>query len=129
MSIQQSVDVKKSVPVHSEVDVLVVGSGIAGSTAAVTAARTGARTMVVDRFGRPGGNMGPGLIGGAPNLELPKSMAEAGMPGVPGEFVRRCEKYCNAQLLNHYFRDSQVISYVWLKMMQEAAAKKEGDAS
>jgi len=120
MSTKGSVKVKKSVPVVSEVDVLVVGSGIAGLTAAVTAARQGARTMVIDRFGRPGGNMGPGLIAGAPNLELPESMAKTGLPGIPGELVRRCEKYCNTQLLNHYFRDSQVISYVWLKMMQES---------
>jgi len=123
MSMTGSVEVKKLVPVVCEVDVLVVGSGIAGSTAAVTAARNGARTMVVDRFGYPGGNMGPGLIGGGPNLELPQSMVKTGLPGIPGEFVRRCEKYCNAQLLNHYFRDSQVISYVWLKMMQESGVQ------
>lgn len=122
MAARESVEVKKSVPVASEVDVLVVGSGIAGSTAAVTAARNDARTMVVDRFGYPGGNMGPGWIGGAPNLELPKSM-ENGLPGIPGEFVRRCEEYCKPQLLNHYFRDSQVISYVWLKMMQESGVQ------
>ena len=40
----KSVEVKKSVPVVCEVDVLVVGSGIAGSTAALTAAKEGART-------------------------------------------------------------------------------------
>jgi len=123
MATGESVEVKKSVPVVSQVDVLVVGSGIAGSTAAITAAREGARTMVVDRFGYPGGNMGPGLIGGAPNLELPQSMAKTGLPGIPGELVRRCEKYCNAQLFNHYFRDSQVISSVLLKMMQEGGVK------
>jgi len=123
MATQERVEVKKSVPVVCQVDVLVVGSGIAGSTAAVTAAREGARTMVVDRFGYPGGNMGPGLIAGAPNLELPESMAKTGLPGIPGELVRRCEKYCHAQLLNHYFRDSQVISYVWLKMMQESGVE------
>ena len=123
MATRESVEFKKSVPVVSQVDVLVVGSGIAGSTAALTAAREGARTMVVDRFGYPGGNMGPGLIGGAPNLELPQSMAKTGLPGIPGELVRRCEKYCHAQLLNHYFRDSHVISYVWLKMMQESGVE------
>ena len=123
MATRESVEVKKSVPIVCEVDVLVVGSGIAGSTAAVTAAREGARTMVVDRFGYPGGNMGPGLIAGAPNLELPESMAKTGLPGIPGELVRRCEKYCNAQLLNHYFRDSPVISYVLLKMMRESGVE------
>lgn len=117
------IELKKSVPVVADVDVLVVGSGIAGSTAAVTAARNGASTMVVDRFGYPGGGMGPGMIGGAPNLELPAEMA-GGMPGIPGEFVRRCESYGNAPLLNHYFRDSQAISYVWLKMMEESGVRQ-----
>ncbi len=123
MATKASVEVRKAVPVVFEVDVLVVGSGIAGSTAAVAAARNGAKTMVVDRFGYPGGNMGPGLIAGAPNLELPESMIKNGLPGIPGEFVRRCERYCNARLLNHYFRDSHVISHVWLKMMQESGVE------
>ena len=117
-----AVEVKKSVPVVADVDVLVVGAGIGGCTAAVVAAREGARTLVVDRFGFPGGNMGPGMSGGAPDLELPPVFAD-GMPGVPGEFVRRCESYGNAPLLNHYFRDAQAISYVWLKMMEEAGVE------
>lgn len=116
------VEIRKSAPVVADVDVLVVGSGIAGSGAAVTAAREGARTMVVDRFGCPGGNMGPGMFGGAPDLELPPVFRD-GLPGVPGEFVRRCEELTNATLLNHYFRDSQVVSYVWLKMMEEAGVE------
>ena len=117
------ISLQKLVPVIADVDVLVVGSGIAGSMAAVTAARNGASTMVIDRFGYPGGNMGPGLIGGGPGLQLPDSMAD-GMPGIPGEFVRRCESYGNAPLLHHYFRDSQAISYVWLKMMEESGVQK-----
>jgi hypothetical protein len=36
-------------------DVVVVGSGSAGSSAAITAARTGARTLLVDRLGFMGG--------------------------------------------------------------------------
>ena len=117
-----TVEITKSVPIVADVDVLVVGSGIAGATAAVTAARNRATTMVVDRFGFPGGGSGPGLIGGAPTLELPDTMPD-GLPGIPGEFVRRCEAYCNAPLLNHYFRDSQVMIYMWLRMMQEAGVQ------
>ena len=118
----EMIELAKSVPVVADIDVLVVGAGIAGATAAVAAARNGATTMLVDRFGYPGGNMGPGMIGGAPNLELPDAMAE-GMPGIPGEFVRRCEAYGNAPLLYHYFRDSQAISYVWLVMMEESGVQ------
>ena len=39
----------------SDVDVLVVGAGSAGSTAAIAAARVGASTLLVDRFGFLGG--------------------------------------------------------------------------
>jgi len=118
----EMIELKKSVPVVADVDVLIVGAGIAGSTAAVAAARNDAKTMVVDRFGYPGGNMGPGMIGGAPNMEIPEAMGGL-LPGIPGEFIKRCEEYCNAPLLAHYFRDSQVISYVWTQMMQEAGVQ------
>jgi len=115
----EEVELRKSVPVVANVDVLVVGAGIAGCTAAVAAARNGASTMVVDRFGYPGGNMGPGMVGGAPCMEVPEDMGGR-LTGIPGEFIARCEAYCNAPLLAHYFRDSQVISYVWTRMMQES---------
>lgn len=118
----ETVEVNKSVPVVEDVDVLVVGAGISGATAAVTAAREGAKTMVVDRFGYPGGNMGPGMIGGAPSLELPPTMGN-GMPGVPGEFLRRSEDHSGGPLLANYFRDSQVFAYVWTRMMQEAGVR------
>jgi len=118
------IELKKSVPVVADVDVLVVGSGIAGSTAAVASGRSGAKTMVVDRFGYPGGNMGPGMIGGAPNMEIPEALfKESRLPGIPGEFIARCEEYCNVPLLAHYFRDSQVISYIWTQMMQEVGVQ------
>jgi 2-polyprenyl-6-methoxyphenol hydroxylase-like FAD-dependent oxidoreductase len=39
----------------NDVDVLVIGAGSAGTTAAVAAARSGARTLLVDRFGFLGG--------------------------------------------------------------------------
>lgn len=42
-------------PLLAEVDVLVVGAGSAGSTAAIAAAEAGARTMLVERYGYVGG--------------------------------------------------------------------------
>lgn len=68
--------------------------------------------------------MGPGMVGGAPNMEIPEALFKGGrLPGITGEFIARCEGYCNAPLLAHYFRDSQVISYVWTQMMQEVGVQ------
>jgi len=47
----------RSVDVVHETDVLVVGSGPGGLSAAIAAARAGARTTLLDRYGCFGGNM------------------------------------------------------------------------
>jgi len=51
------------IPVVAEADVVVVGGGPSGVAAAVRAARAGARTCLIDRFGSPGGMMTNGLMG------------------------------------------------------------------
>ena len=109
------------VPVVAEVDVLVVGGGIAGCVAAVTAARNGADVMIVERFGYLGGNMGPGHIaGGVVHLAnaFPDAMHE-GLKGIPGEFLNRCGGFVDGQLGHDKIHDTQVVAYVWLKMMEE----------
>ncbi|MEM7179584.1 MAG: FAD-dependent oxidoreductase [Spirochaetota bacterium] len=47
----------RSTPVIAETDVLVVGSGPGGLAAAVSCARTGVETMLVERYGCFGGNL------------------------------------------------------------------------
>jgi NADPH-dependent 2,4-dienoyl-CoA reductase/sulfur reductase-like enzyme len=41
----------RDIPVAADVDVLVAGGGPAGIAAALSAARAGARTMIVERYG------------------------------------------------------------------------------
>ena len=50
-------------PVRASVDVAVVGSGPSGLSAAISAARRGARTLLIERFGYVGGNLTAGLVG------------------------------------------------------------------
>jgi len=52
----------RQTPVVADVDVLVVGGGSAGVSAAVAAAREGARVMLVERYGSLGGLATGGLI-------------------------------------------------------------------
>lgn len=52
----------RKLPVSEEVDVLVVGGGPAGFSAAVCAAREGARTMLVEQSGQVGGVATTGLM-------------------------------------------------------------------
>ncbi len=48
-------DFGKNIPVIAETDVLVVGAGPGGASAAVMAARRGVRTIIAERYGCPGG--------------------------------------------------------------------------
>src|SRR5215471_4061394 len=52
----------RSTPIKAETDVLVVGGGSAGVSAAVAAARNGAEVMLVERLGYLGGLATGGLI-------------------------------------------------------------------
>ena len=47
-------------PILADADVVVAGGGAAGFAAAVAAAREGARTVLVEKFGTLGGCMGTG---------------------------------------------------------------------
>ena len=53
---------RREVPVLAEVDVLVLGAGPAGVSAAICAAREGVRTMLVEQSGDVGGVATTGLM-------------------------------------------------------------------
>ena len=56
------VEEKQEIPVYAEADVLVVGGGPAGLYAAVSAARCGARTVLMERYGYLGGMATGGFV-------------------------------------------------------------------
>src|SRR6266487_4574451 len=59
----EAVEFNRTVAVVRECDMLVIGGGPAGIGAAVGAAKSGARTVLVERFGFLGGNATAGLVG------------------------------------------------------------------
>ena len=54
----------KNLPLRYEADVAVIGGGIAGVTTALSAARQGAKVILVERFAVTGGNA---TVGGVAN--------------------------------------------------------------
>lgn len=139
MKTQYVQDVSRRVPVLYDVDVAVAGSGIAGTFAAIAAARAGARTLVIDRFGMPGGNIGPGMVNnGSWNTcyEIPrgytwgiqKEMYDAvrRLQVVKDHGLGRYPEYsrglaCNG--LNRYPEQAHIISRVTVKMLEDAGAE------
>ena len=67
----------------SRFDVAVIGGGSAGVAAALAASRSGARTLLVAREARFGGNAGHALVHAICGLYLP---ADAGRPVVANAF-------------------------------------------
>src|SRR5659263_258541 len=62
MEVKYYCEPAKEIPVKTEVDVLVVGGGPAGVSAAVLAARNGAKTMLLEQSGAVGGVATTGLM-------------------------------------------------------------------
>ena len=81
----------RHIPVLHKADVAVVGGGIAGIFAALGAAREGANSVLIDRFGGVGGHCGPGL-GTRHDLWQHPSIARPGLGGIVGEFLRKLEQ-------------------------------------
>src|SRR5919109_3809894 len=80
----------KRVPVVRECDVLVIGGGPAGIGAAVGAAKSGARTLLVERFGFLGGNATASLVGPFMTSFSADGQVQL-VRGVFDELVRRME--------------------------------------
>jgi NADPH-dependent 2,4-dienoyl-CoA reductase/sulfur reductase-like enzyme len=61
-------EARREIKVIRETDVIVVGGGPGGIAAAVSAARAGARTILLERYGHLGGMSTGGLVNIIPNL-------------------------------------------------------------
>ncbi len=119
------------VPVEYDVDVVVAGAGISGMFATLGAAQHGAKVVLVDRFGEPGGNLGPGMIGGGTTWggegegdikwEM-KHVLMCKLPKTVSDFLDRLEKTLD-NMPRNYGTLSHGIPRVIIGMLEEAGVE------
>jgi glycine/D-amino acid oxidase-like deaminating enzyme len=113
----------------SRCDVVVLGAGSAGATAAVASARIGARTLLVDRLGFPGGTS-TAVLDTFYALYTPGPSPRKVVSGIPDEVVARLRDEDAAfERPNTYGAgtgityDPEVLKRVWDDLLDEAGAE------
>jgi len=119
----------KRVPVAYDVDVAVAGAGVSGVFAAIAAAREGASTVLIDRFGSVGGNMGPGLYSPANEFVDRSRNIKQGAPDDPikgeiaGLIKEFAERFAAVKPTPQFVSDFGMAEYVSFCMLKEAGVK------
>jgi len=115
----------RETPVVAETDVLVVGGGPAGQSAAVAAARAGAEVTLLERYGYLGGLASGGMV-----LVLDDMCAEGevSVGGLALEIVDRMQRIgaCVAPPLQDCFRNDAAVRDRWVRWgFEELYARKK----
>src|SRR5512141_2567596 len=120
---------QKAIARHYQADVLVVGSGSAGATAAVAAARQGVKTLLVERYGFLGG-ISTQVLDTFYGFYTPGSASRKVVGGIPDEVVSELERH-GVMLLrpntygagNGITYDPETLKLVWEKLAVSAGVK------
>jgi len=113
------------IPIWYEADVVVVGGGPAGFSAAISAAKVGAKTLLVERHGFLGGMATAALVMPWNVWAKPKTSKDIG--GVYKELIRRLEEVkatvCPSKdtVLRNF--DPEILKIVMDRMVSEANVK------
>lgn len=113
----------RDIPVAADVDVLVAGGGSAGIAAALSAARAGARTVLIERYGYLGG-----MITGAYVVAI-IGAGDGHMPvvrGITTEIRERMERLGAVRPRNDpgdYVVDAEMFKWQAVEMLQEAGVR------
>jgi len=115
----------KEVPVLLDCDVLVLGAGVSGFAAAVSAARAGVNTVLIEKNHFPGGVATSGLMCSIGNYFVTRDGTKV-TTGLPVEFIDRL--VAEHGTMPEYLRptqpqipnDAEVVKRVMIKMLRES---------
>src|SRR5262249_55047093 len=120
----------RDIPITHRADVIVVGGGVAGVAAAIAASRTGADTLLIERYGALGGNLTIGLL--EASMSFHDRQGNQLIGGIPDEIIRRLREaggtvghggdgggYCGTGAPD----EPQELKMGWLPKTQEAGGR------
>jgi hypothetical protein len=125
-NIDHIVEPERQLPVSRKVDVLVVGGGTSGCTAAIAAARNGAKVMLVERYGFLGGTATAAMVGVFCGVYTcgPQSTHQLLVGGLPLEAMRRLEAIGGGHKYRHRFQlDHEIFKIVLDRWLEEAGVQ------
>jgi hypothetical protein len=113
----------RKVPVIRDVDILVVGGGMAGVSAAIAAGRMGLKTVLVEYFGCLGGNATTGMVNNFCGYTTSGKNTVQIVKGVGGEIHQRLLERNGVKSIKSFTFNPEILKVVLDEKMAEASVE------